>query len=68
MRSAKNPAERGFDPYDKRRLARALHGVQDARTYRRIQAVPGLRWKRPRYTYANKDPHRAQKKGALFAA
>ena len=173
MRSAKNPTERGFDPYDKRRLARALHGVQDARTYRRIQAVLGvaqgrtvqeaaeiagvqawavyawirtylhthrpdslrdaprsgrpraapgitderikhevrrdpmrlgynstgwtvslladhlhhkygssisvrtlrrrmhdlgLRWKRPRYTYANKDPHRAQKKGALFAA
>ena len=28
----------------------------------------GLRWKRPRYVYAEKDPHRAQKKGGLFAA
>jgi transposase len=27
-----------------------------------------LRWKRPRYVYATKDPHRAQKKGRLFAA
>ena len=173
MRRAKNPTERGFDSYDKRRLTHALHGVRDARTYRRIQAVLGvaqgrtiqgaaeiagvqpwavyawirtylhahqpdslrdaprsgrpraapaitderirrevrrdplrlgynstgwtvcllanhlhhkygtfisartlrrrmrdlgLRWKRPRYSYANKDPHRAQKKGALFVA
>jgi hypothetical protein len=28
----------------------------------------GLRWKRPRYVYATKDPHRAQKKGRLSAA
>lgn len=27
-----------------------------------------LRWKRPRYVYATKDPHRAQKKGGSFAA
>jgi len=173
MRRAKNPTERGFNSYDKRRLTRALRTVEDARTYRRMQAVLGvaqsrtvqavaeiagvqswavyawirtylhahrseslrdaprsgrprasaaitderirrevrrdpthlgynstgwtvslladhlhqtygtaicartlrrrmhelgLRWKRPRYRYANKDPNRTQKKGALFAA
>lgn len=173
MRRAKNATERGFESYDKRRLARALDRVHEVRTYRRIQAVLliaqgrevwevaeitqvrpwavyawiraylqthhpaslddaprpgrprlaptltderlrrevrrdprrlgynatgwtvsllahhlrqkysysfsartlrrrrhelGLRWKRPRYIYANKDPNRAQKKGALFAA
>lgn len=173
MRRAKNPTERGFDSYDKRRLKHALDEVRDVRTYRRIQAVLlvaqgqtvqkaaetagvqpwaiyawlrtylhthqpeslrdaprpgrpraaptitnkrltqevrrdpmhlgynstgwtvslladhlrhkygsalsvrtlrrrmhglGLRWKRPRYVYAHKDPHRAQKKGGLFAA
>jgi len=172
MRRAKNPTERGFEPYDKQRLAKALHGLDDARTYRRVQAVLlvargravpetaeiagvqpwavydwirtylrthdpgslrdaprsgrpragpaitneriereirrdpmrlgynstgwtvsllanhlrqkyggcpsvrtlrrrmhelGLRWKRPRYVYATKDPNRAQKKGGLFA-
>jgi transposase len=30
--------------------------------YRRMKAL-GLRSKRPRYVYAEKDPHRAQKKG-----
>jgi transposase len=34
---------------------------------RRMRAL-GLRWKRPRYVYADKDPHRAQKKGGSFAA
>jgi transposase len=173
MRRAKNPTERGFDPYDRHRLSRALHDAREVRTYRRIQAVLlvaqgrtvqeaaeiaavkpwavyawirtylqthdpgslqdaprsgrpraapaitdkrikqefrrdpmrlgynstgwtvslladhlrqkygsglsvrtlrrrmhdwGLRWKRPRSTYANKDPNRAQKKGALSAA
>jgi len=38
------------------------------RTLRRRMHGLGLRWKRPRYTYANKDPNRAQKKGALSAA
>jgi transposase len=28
----------------------------------------GLRWERPRYAYADRDPHRAQKKGDLSAA
>jgi transposase len=173
MGKAKNATERGFNSYDKHRLTRALRDVQDARTYRRMQAVLGvaqgrtvqeaaeiaavqpwavyawirtylhthrpeslrdaprsgrpraaaaitderirreigrdpmalgynstgwtvalladhlrrkygtaicartlrrrmhelgLRWKRPRYRYANKDPNRTQKKGALFAA
>jgi transposase len=172
MRRAKNPTERGFDPYDKRRLTKALQGAEEVRTYRRVQAVLwvaqgrtvpeaaemagvrpwavyawvrtylqahdpgrlvdaprsgrpraapgitderiarevrrdpmrlgynstgwtvslladhlrqkydsaisprtlrrrmhalGLRWKRPRYTYAHPDPNRAQKKGGLFA-
>ena len=39
MRRAKNPTERGFDPYDRRRLRRALHDVREVRTYRRFQAV-----------------------------
>ncbi len=32
-------------------------------TLRRRMRDAGLRWKRPRYTFATKDPHRAQKKG-----
>ncbi len=173
MRRAKNPTERGFDRYDKRRLTKALQGIEAVATYRRVQAVLlvaqgrtvaeaaeivgaqawavyawvraylqshdpgclqdaprsgrprtappitnkrierevrrdpmrlgynttgwtvallaehlqrkydvaisprtlrrrmrdlGLRWKRPRYVYATKDPNRAQKKGGLFAA
>jgi transposase len=39
-----------------------------ARTLRRRMRDLGLRWKRPRYAYADKDPHRAQKKGGLSAA
>jgi len=39
-----------------------------ARTLRRRLRRLGLRWKRPRYVYGTKDPHRAQKKGRLFAA
>jgi transposase len=35
------------------------------RTLRRRMREMGLRWKRPRYVYSNKDPHRAQKKGRL---
>ncbi len=38
------------------------------RTLRRRMRDLDLRWKRPRYVYATKDPNRAQKKGALFAA
>jgi transposase len=39
-----------------------------ARTLRRRMRALGLRWKRPRYVYAERDPHRAQKKGGSFAA
>ena len=35
-------------------------------TLRRRMRRLGLRWKRPRYVYATKDPHRTQKKGRLF--
>lgn len=35
------------------------------RTLRRRMHAMGLRWKRPRYVYHLKDPHKAQKKGAL---
>jgi transposase len=37
------------------------------RTMRRRLHEARLRWKRPRYVYARKAPHPAQKKGALFA-
>jgi transposase len=52
-------------------LAKHLGRVYDcpitARTLRRRMRALGLRWKRPRYVYADKDPHRTQKKGGLFA-
>jgi transposase len=35
-------------------------------TLRRRMRRLDLRWKRPRYVYATKDPHRTQKKGQLF--
>lgn len=35
------------------------------RTLRRRMKEAGLRFKRPRYVYSEKDPHRAQKKGPL---
>jgi transposase len=38
----------------------------DSTLRRRLHAVR-LRWKRPRYVFAQKDPNRAQKKGALSA-
>jgi transposase len=34
-------------------------------TLRRRMRDADLRWKRPRYTFATKDPHRAQKRGRL---
>ena len=37
-------------------------------TLRRRMRALGLRWKRPRYVYAEKDPHRAPKKGGSSAA
>lgn len=53
-------------------LAQHLGRVYDCpitpRTLRRRMRALGLRWKRPRYVYADKDPHRTQKKGGSFAA
>jgi transposase len=49
-------------------LARKYGSPISARTLRRRMHELDLRWKRPRYVYAEKDPHRAQKKGGLFAA
>lgn len=39
MRIAKKAAELGFKWYDHRRLTKALKQVEDARSYRRLQAV-----------------------------
>jgi transposase len=44
-------------------LGRKYGCPTSARTLRRRMRDLGLRWKRPRYVYADKDPHRAQKKG-----
>jgi transposase len=42
------------------------HGAAiSPRTLRRRMKQAGLRFKRPRYVYSEKDPHRAQKKGPL---
>ena len=49
-------------------LGRKYGGPISARTLRRRMRALGLRWKRPRYVYAQKDPHRAQKKGGSSAA
>lgn len=49
-------------------LGHKYHCPISARTLRRRMRDLGLRWKRPRYVYADKDPHRAQKKGGLSAA
>jgi transposase len=38
------------------------------RTLRRRMKDTGLRFKRPRYFYEEKDPNRAQKKGRLSAS
>ncbi|MHA3770370.1 helix-turn-helix domain-containing protein [Verrucomicrobiota bacterium sgz303538] len=37
------------------------------RTVRRRIREVGFRWKRPRYVFAKRDPHRAQKKGGSSA-
>ncbi len=44
-------------------LGRKYRCPISAPTLRRRMRRLGLRWKRPRYVYATKDPHRAQKKG-----
>jgi transposase len=49
-------------------LSQKYDGPISAATLRRRMRHLGLRWKRPRYVYALKDPHRAQKKGGSSAA
>jgi transposase len=51
-----------------RHLARTYGCPISARTLRRRMPALGLRWKRPRYVYADRDPHRAQKKGGSSVA
>ena len=49
---------------------RAFFGASAAvsvRTLRRRLHAAGLAWKRPRYVFAAKEPHRAQKKGRSCA-
>lgn len=49
-------------------LAHRYGVTVSARTLRRRLHALGWRWKRPRYVFADKEPHRAQKKGASYAA
>ncbi len=49
-----------------RHLGRKYRCPISASTLRRRMRRLDLRWKRPRYVYATKDPHRSQKKGRLF--
>ena len=51
-----------------RQLSRRYDTQITARTLRRRMKELGLRWKRPRYVHATKDPHRVQKKGRSFDA
>ena len=54
-------------PLFARHLGRKYRCEISVATLRRRMRRLGLRWKRPRYVYATKDPHRTQKKGRLFA-
>lgn len=47
-------------------LAHQYDVTISARTLRRRLHALGWRWKRPRYVYAEKEAHRAQKKGASY--
>lgn len=49
-------------------LSQRYHTPITPRTLRRRMKELGLRWKRPRYVYATKDPHRAQRKGLSYGA
>jgi transposase len=67
----KNPVTLGYSAttWTVKLLANHLSRTSDCpiteRTLRRRLRAAGLRWKRPRYVFATKDPHRAQKKGRL---
>jgi transposase len=48
-------------------LEEHLGCVLSKHTLRRRMREAGLRWKRPRYVFSEKEPHRAQKKGRSSA-
>jgi transposase len=48
-----------------RHLSQVCQCPITGRTLRRRMKEIGLVWKRPRYVYVTKEPHRAQKKGRL---
>lgn len=50
------------------RLSQVYQCQITKRTLRRRMKEIGLVWKRPRYVFVTKDPHRAQKKGRLSDA
>jgi transposase len=66
---AEDPMALGYSTttWTVRTLANHLSRTSDRpiteRTLRRRMRDLGLRWKRPRYVFSTKDPHRAQKKG-----
>jgi transposase len=68
---AKDPMGLGYSTtiWTVKTLANHLSRTYDCpiteRTLRRRMRDMGLCWKRPRYVYSTKDPHRAQKKGRL---
>jgi transposase len=47
-------------------LNRKYNCFLSERTLRRRMKTMGLRFKRPKYVYAEKDPNRSQKKGRLY--
>ena len=71
---AKHPMALGYSmtTWTVKTLANQLSRTYDCpiteRTLRRRMAEMGLCWKRPRYVYSTKDPHRAQKKGLSCGA
>lgn len=71
---AKDPMALGYSTttWTVKTLANHLSRTYDCpiaeRTLRRRMRDMGLCWKRPRYVYSTKDPHRAQKKGLLCGA
>lgn len=70
----RTPLLRGYQttvwtvPLLTRPLSRRYHCPLRSYTLRRRMKAFGLRCKRPRYVYEEKEPHRAQKKGLLSAA
>jgi transposase len=69
----RNPLRLGYRttvwtvPLLARHLSQRYHGSLSPYTLRRRMKASGLRCKRPRYFYEEKEPHRAQKKGPLSA-